>query len=124
MSDKTIADKMFLKNATSMAILNGAAHPALCAQMPAELLGAGDGVADVVLMFALDQRELDRFLPKALARLGDKGALWVGYLKGTASRKTDINRDTVNATAETLGATAVSIIAIDQDWSALRLKRV
>ena len=38
MSDKTIADKMFLKNAKSMLVINGKANPALVAQLPAELI--------------------------------------------------------------------------------------
>jgi hypothetical protein len=124
MSDKTLADKMFLKNARSMAILNAGVHPGVLAQMPAQLLEQGDGRADVVLMFALDRGELAHYLPLAIARLADKGALWIAYLKGTASRKTDINRDTINAYATERGVTGVAMVAIDSDWSALRLKRI
>jgi hypothetical protein len=124
MSEKTIADKMFLKNASSMAIVNGAAHPGVVAQMPAQLINAGDAAVDVVLMFALDRDQLAHYLPVATARLAEKGSLWIAYLKGTASRKTDINRDTINAYATERGVTGVAMIALDSDWSALRLKRI
>jgi hypothetical protein len=124
MSEKTIADKLFLKNARSMAVLNGAAHPTLVDQLPRQLIDETQGPADLVLMFALNQRELDQYLPSALEQLGEKGSLWIAYLKSTASKATDINRDTINATANERGATVVAIISVDGDWSALRLKRL
>lgn len=124
MSEKTVADKMFLKNAKSIAVLNGAAHPGVVAQLPAQLIDNGTGPADVVLMFALNQKELDQYLPLAKERLGEKGSLWIAYLKQTASKATDINRDTINAHAKQSGITAVAIISVDGDWSALRLKRL
>jgi hypothetical protein len=37
MSEKTIADKMFLKTAKSMLILNGNVHPGMVSQMPEPL---------------------------------------------------------------------------------------
>ena len=123
-SEKTIADKLFLQNAKSMAVLNGAAHPALVSQLPAQLMDEGSAPVDVVLMFALNQKELDLYLPQARQRLGDMGSLWIAYLKQTASKATDINRDSIDANAKELGITAVAIISIDGDWSALRLKRM
>jgi hypothetical protein len=125
MSEKTVADKMLLKNAKSIAVLNGAAHPGMVSQLPAQLIDDnGSGPADVVVMFALNQKELDQYLPLASERLADKGSLWIAYLKQTASKATDINRDTINATAKEQGITAVAIISVDGDWSALRLKRM
>lgn len=124
MSEKTIADKMFLKNAKSIAVLNGGAHPGLVAQLPSGLVDSGSGPADVVLMFALNQKELEQYLPQAQERLGEKGSLWIAYLKQSASKATDINRDTINAFAKERGITAVAIISVDGDWSALRLKRI
>jgi hypothetical protein len=124
MSEKTVADKMYLKNAKSIAVLNGAANPGVVAQLPAELIDNGGGSADVVLLFALNQKELDQYLPMAKERLGEKGSLWIAYLKQTASKATDINRDTINDTAQQNGITAVAIISVDGDWSALRLKRM
>ncbi len=124
MSEKTVADKLFLKNAKSIAVLNGAAHPGVVSQLPAQLIVNGEGPADVVLMFALNQKQLDQYLPIAKERLNEKGSLWIAYLKQTASKATDINRDTIDASAKQRGITAVAIISIDGDWSALRLKRL
>jgi hypothetical protein len=124
MNEKTVADKMFLRNAKSMVILNGAAHPAAVAQMPPELVKDGEGPADVVMMFSMNRKDLERDLPTAKERLGDKGSLWVAYLKQTASKATDINRDTINAYLKENGITGVAMISIDGDWSALRAKRI
>jgi hypothetical protein len=124
MSEKTVADKMFLRNAKSMLILNGAVHPGVVAQMPPALIKNDDDPADVVLMFCMHQQDLEKYLPVAKERLGDKGSIWIAYLKATASKATDINRDTINAYVKEHGITAVAMISIDGDWSALRCKRI
>lgn len=124
MSGKTVADKMFLKTAKSIQVINGQVHPTVVAQLPAELIKEGDGPFDVILLFALNRKELEQYLPAAKERLGEKGSLWIAYLKQTASKATDINRDSINAYAKENGITGVAMISIDLDWSALRLKRI
>jgi hypothetical protein len=124
MSEKTIADKMFLKNAKSMLILNGSAHPGMVAQVPPDLIKSEQDKVDIVLLFALNRKELEQYFPIAKERLGDKGSLWVAYLKQTASKATDIHRDSINAFAKENGITAVAMISIDGDWSGLRMKRI
>jgi hypothetical protein len=124
MSDKTIADKMYLKTARSLAILNGAVHPGVVAQLPPELIVDGDEPADVVLLFALNQKELDQWFPVALRRLGEKGSLWIAYLKHSAPKATDIDRDSIDAYGKERGVTGVALISVDADWSAVRLKRL
>ena len=127
MSEKTIADKMYLKTAKSLAVFNGSVHPAIVAQLPKELIdaaGAVAGVADTVLLFALNQNELARHLPDALQRLGDKGSLWIAYLKQSAPKATDLTRDSIDTYAKQFGVSTVAMISMDADWSALRLKRL
>ena len=124
MSEKTVADKMFLRAAKSMLILNSQANPGVTAQMPAEIVKEGDGPFDVIMMFCMNRKDLEQYLPQAKERLSDKGSLWIAYLKQTASKATDINRDSINAYAKENGITAVAMISIDGDWSGLRLKRI
>jgi hypothetical protein len=126
MSDKTLADKMYLKTAKSLAVVNGAVHPGLVARLPQELVmeSPGEGEADAVLLFALNQKQLDEFFPEALNRLGEMGSLWVAFLKPTAPKATDINRDTIYAFAKEKGAMGVALVSMDGDWSAVRLKRM
>ncbi len=126
MNDKTISDKMYLKTAKSLAIFNGAVHPGITAQLPQDLISAADDAseADVVLLFALNEVDLDKYWDQALARLGDKGSLWIAYLKQSAPKATDLNRDVINDYASKRGVTGVALISMDADWSALRLKRI
>jgi len=129
MSEKTIADKMFLRTAKSMLILNGNVHPGMVAQMPPSLVKHDQNTdeqdrVDVVLLFAMNRKELEQYFPIAKERMGDKGSLWVAYLKQTASKATDINRDSINAYAKENGITGVAMISVDGDWSALRMKRI
>ena len=124
MSEKTIADKMFLRTAKSMLILNGNVHPGMVAQMPPNLVKNDQERVDVVLLFAMNRKELEQYFPIAKERMGDKGSLWVAYLKQTASKATDINRDAINAYAKENGITGVAMISVDGDWSALRMKRI
>lgn len=49
----------------------------------------------------------------------------MAYPKGTSKeyRKADINQDTVHALMAKHGFTGVSLIALDDDWSAMRFTR-
>jgi hypothetical protein len=123
MNEKTVADKMFLRTAKSMLILNGGVHPGVVSQMPSNIL-VETGPADVVLLFALNRNELEQYLPIAKEALTEKGSLWIAYLKQTASKATDINRDSINEFLKENGITAVAMISIDLDWSGLRAKRI
>jgi hypothetical protein len=120
---KTIADKLYVKNAAAIAVLNAdARHAVVTGQLPAEKLAA-DGAAGLVLLFVHGLAELEALLPAAKERLAPGGALWVGYIKGTSKRHVaGLHRDTIAAHAQAIGLEPVAMIAIDDDWSALRLK--
>ncbi|WP_426103103.1 DUF3052 family protein [Massilia sp. TSP1-1-2] len=124
MSDKTIADKMYLKTAKSLAIFNGGAHQSLVDQLPQDMIGVDEAEADAVLVFALSEAELDKWWEAALARLGEKGSLWIAFLKQSAPKATDLNRDVIYEYASARGVTGVALISMDADWSAVRLKRI
>ncbi|WP_229476647.1 DUF3052 family protein [Massilia rubra] len=115
---------MYLKTARSLAVFNGAVHPAMMEQLPKSLINEEEGPADVVLVFALNQAELEKWFPAALRRLGEKGSLWVAYLKPSAPKATDLTRDTIFAWAKERGVTGVAMASMDSDWSAVRLKRL
>ena len=125
MTEKTVVEKMYVRNATAIVVLNAdARHATLLAQLPAGLIDNDAAQADFVLVFVNNQGELEALLPQAKARLAAKGALWVAYVKGTSKHKSDVHRDTIRDHAATLGLDSVAMISIDDDWSALRLKQV
>jgi hypothetical protein len=125
MPDKTIAEKMYVKNAQALAVLNdGGEHDALLAQLPAERWVPEGESADWILLFARSRAELEQYLPAAWARLAPGGAVWVAYRKGGMKAGSDIHRDDIRHFAQTVGLDSVAMIAIDSEWSALRLKQV
>lgn len=125
MPDKTAFDKMVVKNAQALAVLNdGGEHAALLAQLPAERRMEEGDSADWILLFARSRAELAQYLPAAQARLAPGGALWVAYRKGGVKAGSDIHRDDLRSFAQAVGLDSVAMIAIDSEWSALRLKQV
>jgi hypothetical protein len=58
-----------------------------------------------------------------LKRVPDTAILWVAYPKSSSELAADLSRDVIHALALRYGLDTVSQIAIDEDWSALRLKR-
>lgn len=125
MPEKTVLEKMYVKNALALAVLNeGDQHAALLAQLPQERRVQEKDSADWLLLFARNRLELERYLPQAQSRLAPGGAVWVAYRKGGIKAGSDIQRDDIREYAQGLGLDSVAMIAIDFEWSALRLKQV
>jgi hypothetical protein len=77
------------------------------------------------LAFAVTQVQLDR-ASKLLAS-GSEGdaVLWFAYPKGTSKRYTcEFNRDAGWGLIRAAGFDSVRMVAIDEDWSALRFRRL
>ncbi len=127
MSDKTIAQKLQLKPGRSLLLVNAPkGYTSRLGDLPAgvTVLKAHAGPVDVIQVFAADREELEAQLPALKALLAPNGALWVTYHKGASKIKTDINRDSINAYARSIGLEGIAMISVDEDWSALRLKVV
>ncbi|HEX9091213.1 MAG TPA: hypothetical protein VF831_06975 [Anaerolineales bacterium] len=127
MSDKTIPQKLFVKPGNKFLLLNPPqGFPTQMGELPpgAILLSDSNSPVDVIQVFIENRLELEAQLPRLKKLLAPRGILWVTYHKGTSRVKTDINRDTINAYAHTIGLEGVAMISIDADWSALRLKLI
>jgi hypothetical protein len=77
------------------------------------------------MAFAITQAQLDR-ASKALAAASEGDAvIWFAYPKGTSKRYTcEFNRDSGWKVIAAAGFESVRMVAIDEDWSALRFRRV
>jgi hypothetical protein len=80
------------------------------------------GRGDVVLAFATDSRALAKVAPKALASLEEGGLLWIAFPKKTSGIPTDLSRDAGWDAMTKAGWQAVSLVAIDEAWSAARFR--
>ncbi len=127
MSEKTNAQKLSIKEGYRVMFIHPPANnSSLLGELPPNVtLAAGSETGvDFILAYIVDRKELEKHLADLKTRLKPKGLLWVAYYKGTARVKTDINRDTINAYAKTLGLEGVFMISLDEDWSAMRLKGI
>jgi hypothetical protein len=127
MSEKSVAQKLGLKPGKTLLVQHAPAKIGkLLGTVPegAKVMETGAGQFPLVLVFAKDRAALLKQLPLCKAKLEAGGALWVAYAKGTSSKATDINRDSIREYVATIGLDTVAQIAIDDDWSALRLKAV
>jgi Protein of unknown function (DUF3052) len=127
MSEKTVAQKLGLKDGKTLLVAQQPDDIAeLIGVLPsgAELVTAENKPCALILMFAKDKAALAKGLPGCKRLLEPGGALWVAYVKGTSSKKTDINRDSIREYLATISLDTVSQISISDDWSALRLKVV
>lgn len=78
-----------------------------------------------VLAFVKTQRQIDSMATKVPQLLANDAVLWFAYPKGSSKKYTcDFNRDTGWNAFGALGFEPVRMVAIDEDWSALRLRRV
>lgn len=80
---------------------------------------------DFLLAFVTTRQEIER-IANAIVRLAEGDAVvWFAYPKGTSKRyRCDVNRDTGWEPLGTAGFEHVRLVAIDEDWSALRFRRV
>ena len=117
-STKPLWQKLFVKSGTVMLINAPPGYEKHFAGSPATITTRRAGMANTVLVFANDAKQLDDTLPSAIARLGPGATLWVAYRKGDKT----FHRDTLARQVNAHGYTGVALVAIDDVWSALRVK--
>jgi hypothetical protein len=85
---------------------------------------SGLGQVCFALAFVTRQAEVDSVSQSLVNVLEGDGIIWFAYPKGTSKRyKCDFNRDTGWAVLNAAGFESVRMVAIDEDWSALRFRR-
>ena len=122
-------EKLNLKNHATILVLNPPAsfEPELAALLGVTVLRNFQDLATIEfsLAFVTTQQQVDA-LAKAIAKRATGDAVvWFAYPKGTSKQyKSEINRDTGWQALGQAGFEPVRAVAIDEDWSALRFRRV
>jgi hypothetical protein len=76
------------------------------------------------LVFATKQAEVDQYAERLAPVLHDDAVLWFCYPKGSSKKyKCEFNRDNGWATLGQQSLEGVRMVAIDEDWSALRFRK-
>lgn len=98
-----------------------------------EMKGLADIIADpeetesieFAIAFATQQDEIDRSMHAISSKLYGDAIVWFCYPKGSSKKyKCNFNRDTGWAIMGELGMEPVRQVAIDEDWSAMRFRKV
>jgi hypothetical protein len=80
---------------------------------------------DFILIFVRNQSEVETYTPIALHNLLCDGVLWFCYPKKTSKKfKSDIDRDHGWKTLNDAGFYGIRMVALDNDWSALRFRNI
>lgn len=80
---------------------------------------------EFVLSFVTKQKEVDTLTKQITSSMSSDGLLWFAYPKGTSKKYTcEFNRDNGWKELGAMGYEPVRMVAIDEDWSALRFRNV
>jgi hypothetical protein len=80
---------------------------------------------DFAICFVTTQKEIDDFVAAIHDKLNADAVLWMCYPKMSSKKYScDFNRDTGWKTLSDLHVEPVRQVAIDEDWSALRFRKV
>ena len=83
---------------------------------------AGDGPLGFVIVFAASEADVRTIVAEAAGKVAKTSVFWVAFPKIASKRyKSDINRDRLWQLMEPMGFRPNRNVAIDEDWSALRL---
>ena len=122
----TLASKLHIKADMRLALLNAPKeHRDIFRDAPpgCSVSTAGTGKVDLVLLFAPAVKDLERLFPIALRRTKEDAPLWIGFPKQTGALKSDLTRDRGWDVVRKAGFRPVTLIAVDETWSAMRVRR-
>jgi hypothetical protein len=120
--------KLNLKDQTEIVVLNA---PASFETELKSLKGVtvrrdvNGGDIDFSLTFVTTQKEVDALGPQVGNKAKGDAVVWFAYPKGSSKKyKSQISRDSGWAVMGKAGFEPVRMVAIDEDWSAVRFRRV
>jgi len=120
--------KLNLKDRKEIAVLNAPAsfEPELKALKGVTIRrDAKGGDIDFSLAFVTTQKDVDTLGPQIARKAKGDAVVWFAYPKGSSKKyKSEINRDSGWAVMGEAGFEPVRMVAIDEDWSAVRFRRV
>jgi len=127
---KKLLDKLNYKERERIAVLN--AEEVFINSLSSELSGVViDKEIDhrfpyaFIIIFVKSISDVENFTPDVLHNLVCDGVMWFCYPKKTSKRfSSDLDRDHGWQTLNDRGFHGIRVVAIDQDWSAMRFRSI
>jgi predicted SnoaL-like aldol condensation-catalyzing enzyme len=88
------------------------------------ITSVADGAHPFVQFFATSLSDIGKSVPPLLKHAARGALVWIAYPKKTSGMESNLSRDVVAQAMKRTGWRPVSIIAIDEVWSALRFRPV
>src|SRR5215813_6438260 len=124
-----IFNKLNLKDQTEILVLNApeSFEPELASLENVKIRRNTQDVKEIAfsLAFVTRQKEVDTIANAVAKKAKGDALVWFAYPKGSSKKyKCEFNRDTGWAALGAAGFEGVRMVAIDEDWSAVRFRRV
>lgn len=125
----SVFHKLNLRDQTEIVVVNAPAsfEPELAALAGVSVLREARAAKAIsfAIAFAIKQKEVDAAAKALTAKAAGDAVIWFAYPKGSSKKYTcEFNRDTGWAALAAAGYEPVRQVAIDEDWSALRFRKV
>ena len=125
----TVFEKLNLKDQQEIVVLHAPAsfepEMARLAVMTIHHNLASVAETGFVLAFVTKKAEVDALAKQIAKKAKGDAVVWFAYPKGTSKKyKCDFNRDTGWDVLKAAGFDTVRAVAIDEDWTGLRFRRV
>ena len=122
MADDSLIKKLRLTTAQKIAIVNPPdGYLGKLDNPPAD--GELKGEYDFVQVFVTKKSEVDALSESILRSVRDDGIFWFTFPKKSSALSADVTRDSGWETLTDAGMQGVSLVSVDDDWSAFRLKK-
>ncbi|HEY1291884.1 MAG TPA: hypothetical protein VGJ60_02225 [Chloroflexota bacterium] len=125
--ERTLASKLLIKPGQHGALLNApTGYERVLERLPegAIIDPRLGGNLDFVLLFARNSGDVEEYAPPAIQALKPESLLWIAYPKGGKKAGTDLNRDILWELMSRFGWAGVTLVAVDDTWSAFRFRPI
>lgn len=116
---RTVLEKLGLKPGATTRVIGA---PGDLQDLFGPHVGRGKGPVDWALLFVRDAAAIEAAALPALGLYRRGGHLWFAYPKKTGAIRTDVSRDHGWEPVTSRGLLPVTLVAIDDTWSALRFR--
>jgi hypothetical protein len=122
MPESPLAKKIKLKPGLKAAVINAPENYLDELKHDADVSQKLSGRFDWIQIFAKNKKELESLVPKAVKALKPESILWLSFPKGSSRIQTDLTRDKGWEVLQELDLKWVTLISVNENWSAFALR--